>query len=108
VTIDNAETILVDSMQLVCKRAAIAQQLTQCLTETMFDDAIERGEYLDQYLAEHKKPIGPLHGVPVSLKDPFAYVGVASTIGFTSFLDRELPTENAPLTKILLDLGAIL
>jgi Asp-tRNA(Asn)/Glu-tRNA(Gln) amidotransferase A subunit family amidase len=98
----------VDVARAFCKRAAIAQQLTHCLTETMFDDAIKRGEYLDQYLAEHKKPVGPFHGVPVSIKDPFAYVGVASTIGFTSFLDNPLPTENAALVKILLELGAIL
>ena len=58
-----------------CKRAAIATQLTNCLTETMFDDALKRGEYLDSYLAEHKKPVGPLHGVPVSIKDSFHYPG---------------------------------
>ncbi|KAK5165894.1 uncharacterized protein LTR77_008818 [Saxophila tyrrhenica] len=98
----------VDVARAFCKRAAVAQQLVNCLTETMFDDALKRGEYLDQYLAEHGKPLGPLHGVPVSIKDPFSYVGVASTIGFTSFLDNPLPTEHAPLVKILLELGAIL
>jgi amidase len=97
-----------DVARAFCKRAAIAQQLTCCLTETMFDDALKRGEYLDKYLADNKKPVGPLHGVPVSIKDPFAYVGVASTIGFTAFLENELPKENAPLVKILLELGAIL
>ncbi len=91
-----------------CKRAAIAQQLVCCLTETMFDDALTRGKYLDQYLAEHKKPVGPLHGVPVSIKDSFSYVGVATTLGFVSFLDNDFPTENAPLVDILLELGAIL
>lgn len=45
-----------------CKRAAIAQQLTCCLTETFFDDAIERGEWLDRVLLETGKPVGPLHG----------------------------------------------
>lgn len=98
----------VDVATAFCKRAAIAQQLVNCLTETMFDDAIERGKYLDQYLGEHEKPVGPLHGVPVSIKDPFSYVGVASTIGFTSFLDNPLPKENAALVRILLKLGAIL
>ncbi len=98
----------VDVARAFCKRAAIAQQLVHCLTETMFDDALKQGEYLDKYLAEHGKPVGPLHGVPVSLKDPFAYVGVASTIGYTSFLDNPLPTENAALVDILLELGAIL
>ena len=98
----------VDVATAFCKRAAIAQQLVHCLTETMFDDAIQRGKYLDEYLAKEQKPVGPLHGVPVSIKDPFAYVGVASTIGFTAFLDNPLPTENSALVKILLELGAIL
>lgn len=97
-----------DVARAFCKRAAIAQQLTNCLTETMFDDALQRGAYLDNYLAENKKPVGPLHGIPVSIKDPFAYVGVASTIGFTAFLDNPLPKENAALVRILLELGAIL
>ena len=54
---------------------------------------------------------GPKESVIIHIvqnKDPFSYVGVASTIGFTSFLDNPLPTENAPLVKILLELGAIL
>lgn len=91
-----------------CKRAAIATQLTNCVTETMFEDAIKRGEYLDKYLVEHKKPVGPLHGVPVSLKDSFHYPGVQSCIGFVSFLDHSVDTEPATLAQILLELGAIL
>jgi amidase len=46
-----------------CKRAAIAQQLVNCLTEIFFDEAIERARYLDKYLEENGKPVGPLHGV---------------------------------------------
>lgn len=30
---------------------------------------LARAKYLDDYLAEHKKPIGPLHGLPISVKD---------------------------------------
>lgn len=90
------------------KRAAIAQQLTQCLTETFFDDAIARAQYLDTFLAEHGKPLGPLHGVPISIKDSFRYTGVQSTLGFVSFLDVPADTENSPLVDLLLDLGAIL
>lgn len=91
-----------------CKRAAIAQQLTNCLTETFFEDALKRGRYLDDFLAEHKRPVGPLHGVPVSLKDMMNYKGVASTLGIISFLDHPVADQNAPLVDILLQLGAIL
>lgn len=94
--------------QAFCKRAAIAQQLTNCLTETFFEDAMKRGQYLDDYLKEHGRPVGPLHGVPVSLKDMINYRGVASTLGLISYLDRPVAEQNAPLTDILLELGAIL
>lgn len=91
-----------------CKRAAIAQQLTNCLTETFFEDAIKRGKWLDQYLAEKGRPVGPLHGLPISIKDPFNYTGVQSTLGMIAFLDNPPARENSPLVDILLDLGAIL
>src|SRR5579871_4412374 len=54
-----------------CKRAAIAQQLTNCLTEIFFLEAIEHAKWLDAELERTGKPIGPLHGVPISLKDTF-------------------------------------
>ena len=44
----------------ICKRAAIAHQLTNCLTEVFFDEALQRAEELDAYLKEHGKPIGPV------------------------------------------------
>ncbi|KAF2169058.1 hypothetical protein M409DRAFT_21067 [Zasmidium cellare ATCC 36951] len=91
-----------------CKRAAIAQQLTNCLTETFFDDARKRGKWLDEYLAKHGKPVGPLHGLPISIKDPFNYTGVQSTLGLISYLDHPPAKENSALVDTLLDLGAIL
>jgi amidase len=41
---------------------------TNCLTETFFDEALERAKFLDEYMENEKKPIGPLHGVPISVK----------------------------------------
>lgn len=91
-----------------CKRAAIAQQLTFCLTETFFDDAIERGEWLDEILLRTGKLVGPLHGVPISVKECFNYRGVQSSLGTVSFLSRKVAEENSHLVDVLLDLGAIL
>ncbi|KAI9872663.1 MAG: hypothetical protein M1823_008115, partial [Watsoniomyces obsoletus] len=50
------------------KRAAIAGQLTNCLTETYFEQAQKRARQLDAMKAEGKSA-GPLHGLPISLKD---------------------------------------
>jgi amidase len=46
------------------------------LHEIFFDAAIETAKGLDAYFTEHKKPVGPLHGLPVSLKDQFHIKGV--------------------------------
>jgi hypothetical protein len=37
---------------------------------------------LDEYYVKHGKPIGPLHGLPVSLKDQFHVKGVETTMGY--------------------------
>ena len=31
--------------------------------------ALARAKELDEYLQKNEKPIGPLHGLPISLKD---------------------------------------
>ncbi|KAJ5503403.1 Amidase [Penicillium fimorum] len=91
-----------------CKRAAIAQQVISCLTETFFPQALERAKYLDDYLQREGKPIGPLHGLPISIKDSFCVEGVQSTIGYVEFLKNEPAKTNSALVKMLLQLGAVL
>ncbi|KAJ5223914.1 Amidase [Penicillium chermesinum] len=44
-----------------CIRAAIAQQLTCCLTETLFDRALNRAKELDDHLTKTGQVVGPLH-----------------------------------------------
>lgn len=90
----------------------------------MFDEAIERAKYCDEYLAKEGKPLGPLHGLPISLKvrtfpffllevltrtkDSFNIKGIRSTIGYVSFIENEAATQNSALVSILLNLGAVL
>jgi amidase len=64
-----------------CKRAALAQQLTKCLTEIFFDKALERAGKLDEQFAKTRTPSGPLHGLPVSIKDRFDVEGYDTTVG---------------------------
>ncbi|PYI31211.1 putative general amidase [Aspergillus indologenus CBS 114.80] len=90
------------------KRAAIAQQLTHCLTETMFEQAQARAQELDAHLARTGQPVGPLHGLPVSIKDMFHVAGTASTLGYVHFLDRPAPKANTPLVDVLLAAGAVI
>lgn len=90
-----------------CHRAAIAHQLTNCLTEPLFDAALQRAKYLDSYLKEHGKTLGPLHGLPVSVKDTFNIKGVDSSTGL-AYLCYKPATANAPLVDLLLSLGCVI
>lgn len=91
----------------IVQRAAIAHQLTNCLTEIFFDDAIKRAEELDAHLDAKKQPLGPLHGVPVSLKDTFKVRGYDASIGIAALCFK--PAEqNAVLVDCLLSAGAVL
>ncbi|KAL1847481.1 hypothetical protein Plec18167_005131 [Paecilomyces lecythidis] len=90
-----------------CKRAAVAHQLTRCLTEPLFASAIKRGKELDEHLKHTGKTIGPLHGLPVSVKDSFNVKGVDSSIGIAALAFKPAK-ENAALVDLLLSLGAII
>lgn len=101
--IARAEWSSVDVTRAFCKRAVIAHQLvshsshfrcilvaqtdaeyvmkTNCLTEIFIEQALDRASKLDAYLREHGKVIGPLHGLPISLKDPICVKGIETTMG---------------------------
>ncbi|KAJ5081634.1 hypothetical protein NUU61_009898 [Penicillium alfredii] len=40
-----------------------------CLHEIFFDAAIQNAKQLDAFFAGHQAPMGPLHGLPISIKD---------------------------------------
>ncbi|KAJ5716534.1 Amidase [Penicillium malachiteum] len=102
----NSHLTSVEVTLAYCKRAAVAQQLVSCLTETLFEEAQQRAQYLDD-LRSQGKLAGPLHGLPVSLKDNFHYKGREATTGMVSFIGGT-STKNTALVDILLRLGAVL
>lgn len=86
-------------------RAAVAHQLTCCLTQFFMDEAIERAKYLDDYLEKNGKTIGPLHGVPVSVKEHMMLAGHYSSFGY--FSTRTFNDNDSLMIKILRDAGAV-
>ncbi|KAK3711437.1 hypothetical protein LTR37_009616 [Vermiconidia calcicola] len=106
----------VDVAKAFCHRAALAHQLLSCLHEIFFDAAIKSAEELDQYYEKHKKPIGPLHGLPVSLKDQFHVKGVETHMGYVGWIGtfqgkkgtRKEKNYESEMVKELRELGAIL
>ncbi|ODQ81762.1 hypothetical protein BABINDRAFT_32156 [Babjeviella inositovora NRRL Y-12698] len=99
----------VEVTKAFCHRASIAHQLTNCLTEVFFDEALETAAVLDELYRETGKLQGPLHGLPISLKDCFNLKGKASSIGIVGYAfspEGGMP-EDAVLATILKDLGAV-
>ncbi|KAI1767989.1 amidase signature domain-containing protein [Hypoxylon sp. FL1150] len=72
-----------------CNQTAVAQQLLNCTS-----------------ILTNSKPIGPLHGLPISLKDQFNLEGVESTIGYVGWAGRK-PEEESTLIKLLQKAGAV-
>ncbi|KAK4059846.1 hypothetical protein Purlil1_14321 [Purpureocillium lilacinum] len=89
------------------RRAVIAHQLTNCIYELLHGRALGRAQELDDYLANNGKPIGPLHGLPISVKEHISVSGCENTAGFVGWAGRR-KDEDASIVKILLDAGAVL
>ena len=73
----------------------------------VFEDALTRARALDRIFQETGHLKGPLHGVPVTMKDQFNIRGVDTTLGYVgrSFAPA---TEDATLVQMLRDMGAII
>jgi hypothetical protein len=82
----SAELSSLELTRAFAKRAALAHQLTICCTEIFFEEAFATAEQMDEYLAKTGTTVGPLHGLPVSIKDLFSVKGVDTSIG------RDLPS----------------
>ncbi|KAH8885473.1 amidase [Thozetella sp. PMI_491] len=75
------------SLQVVtafCKRCAIGQQLCNYLTEIMFLPALEEAKKLDEYYQETGKTKGPLHGIPMTVKECFQIQGYDACVNYVS------------------------
>ncbi|KAL4871987.1 hypothetical protein BDV12DRAFT_183279 [Aspergillus spectabilis] len=113
----NSIPALVENLQ---KRHYSAEQVTQacepqltppfqtnCITEVIFEAALTQARELDRELSETGKLKGPLHGVPVTVKDQFDVKGYDSTIGYVgrSFAPA---AEDAVLVQMLKKMGAVI
>ena len=72
----------------------------------MFNEGIEQARKLDEHFSKTGKVVGPLHGLPVSLKDNFNVIGKPSSVGFCSWAFEDMQQEST-IVGILRDLGAV-
>ncbi|KAI0374200.1 general amidase [Pilatotrama ljubarskyi] len=103
----SAEWSAVEVTTAFSKRAIVAHQVVNCLTEIFVDKALQRAAELDAYLKEHGTVMGPLHGLPVSLKDQFPITGLETTMGYAAWIGK-VAEDDAVLVKLLLRAGAVL
>jgi aspartyl-tRNA(Asn)/glutamyl-tRNA(Gln) amidotransferase subunit A len=78
----------------------------QSYITVMADHALARAKAADTEM-ERGQRRGPLHGVPIALKDLIAVGGVRMTSGSQLFSDH-VPTRDAFVTRRLLDAGAVI
>jgi amidase len=88
------------------QRAGLASKLTNCVTELLPERSLARAKELDDYLAKHKKPIGPLHGLPISVKEHIAMRGLDLNAGFVAWVGK-IAKEDALILKLLWQAGAV-
>lgn len=79
---------------------------TNCITELLPSAAKSRAKYLDDYLAAHSAPIGPLHGLPISVKEHVGMKGLGANAGFVAWWDH-VASEDAHILKLLWQAGAV-
>lgn len=88
-------------------RAAIAHKLLNCCLEFRYQDARAEAEKLDQHYRNTGKTVGPLHGLPISVKDQCRIAGTETTCGFVYKVGVK-DTEDCTLVRCLKEAGAVI
>ncbi|ANB14064.1 Amd2p [Sugiyamaella lignohabitans] len=88
------------------RAAVIAQHAVNCITELLPEEALATAQKLDNYLRENGKTIGPLHGLPISIKEMCQIKGHYCNFGFVAFTDNFIE-EDPVLLKNLYAAGAV-
>ncbi|GFZ47549.1 Putative amidase C550.07 [Saitozyma sp. JCM 24511] len=96
----------VEVTEAFCRSAALAQQTTNCLAWFAPREALERATWLDQEMERSAKPVGPLHGVPISVKDYLNVRGYAQSAGHI-LSGGYVPEDDAHIVAILRRAGAV-
>ena len=98
----------ITAVELLERYRARVERLNPALNAiiaTDFDAALERARQADAAIARGES-WGPLHGLPITLKDTFEFAGLATVAGAPA-LKEHRPARSAPAVQRLLDAGAI-
>ncbi|KAF4445805.1 hypothetical protein F53441_10450 [Fusarium austroafricanum] len=104
--IESRDLTAVQVLEAFAARAAIAHQLVNCLMDWFYEDGLRRARELDDSFERTGKLTGPLHGVPVALKDFHFVKGRPTTTGYVSRRNFR-PEHDSALIRTLRDAGAV-
>lgn len=97
----------VEAVEAFCARAAIAHQLVNCLTDFFPEEALAQAKVLDEEFARSGKIVGPLHGMPMAVKDIMAVKGKVTTLAWVAWVDSQPSPLDASPAKVMRDAGAL-
>ncbi|BFZ64119.1 hypothetical protein YB2330_005258 [Saitoella coloradoensis] len=101
------EITAVETAWAFLRRASVAQVAVNCLTELMPEEALERAAFLDAVIETTGQPVGPLHGLPISLKEHIGLAGHSLSAGYVVWTTHDPPTQDAELAALLKRAGAV-
>lgn len=101
----SGELTAVELVDAFIERHARLGEMINCYGLFLGDRARSQAEALDTLLA-NGVDLGPLHGIPIAVKDNIDTAGIASTSGSSIYRDR-IPTEDSTVIQRLHAAGAI-
>ncbi|EXJ78169.1 hypothetical protein A1O3_09330 [Capronia epimyces CBS 606.96] len=89
------------------KRATIGHQMVNFATEFLADRALATARELDVYFKKTGKTVGPLHGVPISVKE---HIGIKNRICHTGYVAwiKNVASADALVVHLLQKAGAVI
>ena len=104
--IKNKKTSATELLKYFIDRHKRLDPIINAVVTTDFEGALKRAQKADEALSRGET-WGPLHGLPMTIKDSIEVAGMLTTYGFPYFKNYR-PTKNADVVQSLLDAGAII
>ena len=94
------------STHFVWKTSTDKELKANCITELLPTQAISRAQELDRFIKENQRPMGALHGLPISVKEQIGMKGLTCNAAFVAWADKVMD-DDALILKILWKAGCI-
>ncbi|KAK6880365.1 putative amidase [Candida tropicalis] len=104
--IASGELTSIEVFKAYAHRAIICHQFTNCGMEIFIDEGLKQAEERDKYFKDTGKTVGPLHGIPISLKEHLGYKDKITHASYVSRIDN-ITKDHCVTTQILENLGAV-